>query len=153
MNIYEKVIPTVCNLNNMLEELQQAQGDISKLKSWERRSHKAYNIESIQNQILRQPKLIVENSICAHILSNYPNGFGASCKCIYLVGYVAHTDGVGKDTFYQHLLNHGVTEKKNSMQAIWQVGKGDGVFLGILNQDGSIRDWDFINAWINPPQE
>ena len=38
--------------------------------------------------------------------------------------------------------------KKNSAQAIWQVGKGDGVYLGILNLDGTVKDWNFINKWI-----
>lgn len=32
--------------------------------------------------------------------------------------------------------------------AIWQVGKGDGVYLGILNYDGRIKDWEFFNKWI-----
>ncbi|MCQ6282229.1 hypothetical protein [Bacillus sp. EB600] len=33
-------------------------------------------------------------------------------------------------------------------QAIWQVGKGDGVYLGILTEDGSIKDWNFFAQWI-----
>jgi hypothetical protein len=32
--------------------------------------------------------------------------------------------------------------------AIWQVGKSDGVFLGILNNDGTVKDWDFMNKWV-----
>lgn len=151
-SIYEKVIPTVCNLSKMLEKLEQANGDTRKLESWQRRSYKAYNIEAIQNQILGQPEKVKKTKIRAHILQNFPTNFGASCVDIYLVGYVAHKIEPGRDTFFQFLLNHGVTTKINSMMAIWQVGKGDGVFLGILNEDGSIGDWDFVNAWINPPQ-
>jgi hypothetical protein len=39
--IYEKVIPTVCNLRNMLEKLIIVNGDISLLKPWEKRSYEA----------------------------------------------------------------------------------------------------------------
>jgi hypothetical protein len=41
------------------------------------------------------------------------------------------------------------SDKDNSANAIWQVGKGDGIYLGILNQDGSVKDWDFIKKWIH----
>jgi hypothetical protein len=30
----------------------------------------------------------------------------------------------------------------------WQVGKGDGVFLDVLNNDGTIKDWDFLINWL-----
>lgn len=30
----------------------------------------------------------------------------------------------------------------DSALAIWQVGKGDGVFLNILNEDGSVKDYE-----------
>lgn len=73
----------------------------------------------------------------------------ASCIDIYLVAYVAETYGTGKEKFYEYIRNNGISNKINSAQAIWQVGKGDGVFLGIRNNDGTVKDWDFINEWIN----
>ena len=42
--------------------------------------------------------------------------------------------------FRNYILNKGISEKERSALAIWQVGKGDGVYLGILNEDGSIKD-------------
>ena len=42
-----------------------------------------------------------------------------------------------------------ISDKPGSAQAIWQVGKGDGVYLGILNEDGMVKDWDFIKLWIH----
>jgi len=38
---------------------------------------------------------------------------------------------------------------EGSAQAIWQVGKGDGVYLDILYLDGSFRDWEFMRKWLN----
>ncbi|MFT5871416.1 MAG: hypothetical protein ACI8WT_000334 [Clostridium sp.] len=32
--------------------------------------------------------------------------------------------------------------------AIYQVGKGDGFFLRILNKDGTVRDWEFMKRWV-----
>jgi hypothetical protein len=46
------------------------------------------------------------------------------------------------------VLKNEITDKQNSAQAIWQVGKGDGTYLGILNEDGSVKDWGFFEEWI-----
>jgi predicted house-cleaning noncanonical NTP pyrophosphatase (MazG superfamily) len=46
-------------------------------------------------------------------------------------------------------MKNGITDKLNSAQAIWQIGKGDGTYLGVLNDDGSVRDWDFFKKWVN----
>ena len=51
-SIHSKVIPTVCNLKNMLNKLVKVNGDFSQLKQWEKRSYKAYNIDEIKNEIL-----------------------------------------------------------------------------------------------------
>lgn len=84
-----------------------------------------------------------------HILSGNPNDFGANCVDIYLVANVAETCGAGKEPFCDYILSNGISEKENSAGAIWQVGKGDGVYLGVLNKDGTIRDRDFFVRWIN----
>jgi hypothetical protein len=36
----------------------------------------------------------------------------------------------------------------NSAKAIWDVGKGDGMFLNILHDDGRVKDWNFIISWV-----
>ncbi|MFT9495889.1 hypothetical protein [Anaerosolibacter sp.] len=53
-----KVIPTVCNLKNMLSKLMDVNGDFRQLKQWEKRSYKAYNIDDIKLNILNQIKAI-----------------------------------------------------------------------------------------------
>ncbi|WP_226669716.1 HIT family protein [Metabacillus litoralis] len=147
-DLHTNIIPTVCNLKNMLNKLKIVNGDYKKLKQWEKRSYQAYLIDEINEQILNSA--IEENIeiIRNHILKNNPYKLGASCIDIYLVAYVAETYGTGKDTFFKYIFESGISDKKNSAQAIWQVGKGDGIFLRILNEDGSVRDWNFFINWI-----
>ncbi len=147
-SLHIKVIPTVCNLKNMLIKLIQVNGDYSQLKAWEKRSYKAYRIEEIKNEILNLPEGNWKEIIRKHILNGNPSEFGASCIDIYLVAYVAETYGKGKDIFYNYVKGNGITEKDNSVFAIWQVGKGDGVYLGILHNNGAVKDWNFLKSWV-----
>jgi len=148
-SIYEKVIPTVCNLKNTLKKLVNLKGDHTELKPWEERSYNAYRIDEIKAQILETTdqntwKKIIRN----HVLSKESSSLGASCIDIYLVAYVSENYSMGKDQFFQFIKDSGISKKSNSAQAIWQVGKGDGVFLDILNDDGTIKDWEFLKKWV-----
>ena len=147
-NIHNKVIPTVCNLKNMLDKLVEVNGDFSQLKQWEKRSYKAYRIEDVEYKIIYSPKSEWKQIIRTHILNRHPSEFGASCIDIYLVAYVSETYGKGKNRFFEYVKKSNISDKDNSAQAIWQVGKGDGVYLGILNDDGTIKDWEFIKSWL-----
>jgi len=147
-NIYNNVIPTVCNLKNMLEKLDAANGDESTLKQWEKRSYTAYHIDKIEDRILFQTKEKKVAIIKEHILQHEPNEWGPSCMDIYLVAYVSQQSKPGKQAFIEYVLRYGITDKPHSAHAIWQVGKGDGVFLGILNEDGTVKDWNFFRQWV-----
>lgn len=148
-SLTNKVIPTVCNLKNMLDRLVEVHGDSSALKQWEKRSYEAYRIEEIKSLILNTPLDQWKQIVRMHILAGKPQDFGASCIDIYLVAYVAETFGAGKEKFFEYIKTAGISDKVNTAQAIWSVGKGDGVYLGILNEDGTVKDWDFINKWLN----
>ncbi len=148
-SIYDKVIPTVCNLNNMLVKLKELHGNDSLLKPWEKRSYNAYRVDTVKIKILNSHKEKWKEIIRNHILQGDPSDFGASCIDIYLVAYVAETFGAGRKRFFQYVKEKGISQKENAAQAIWQVGKGDGVFLDILNNDGTIKDVEFIKSWIN----
>ncbi|QCJ42565.1 hypothetical protein FAY30_11955 [Bacillus sp. S3] len=152
-SIHHYIIPTVCNLKNMLNKLISVQGDYAQLKQWEKRSYQAYQIDKIKLAILFATHERRKTLIKQHILNGSPNEFGASCIDIYLVAYVAETFGPGKTVFFDYIMKSGISEKVNTAQAIWQVGKGDGVYLEILNNDGTIRDWDFFAKWINGNQD
>lgn len=147
-SIHSKVIPTVCNLENMLDKLVEVHGDFSQLKQWEKRSYIAYKIEDVKTKIIYSPKYEWKHILRRHILDGTSSDFGASCVDIYLVAYVSETYGKGKERFFEYIKKNNISDKINSAQAIWQVGKGDGVYLDILNNDGSVKDWDFIREWL-----
>jgi hypothetical protein len=147
-SIHIKVIPTVCNLKNMIDKLVFVNGDKSQLKQWEKRSYNAYQIEKIKFQVMNSSPDLRKGLIKQHILDGNPNDFGASCIDIYLVAYVAENFGPGKMRFFRYIKESGISEKVGTAQAIWQVGKGDGVYLGILNEDGTVKDWGFFDKWI-----
>lgn len=147
-SLSERIIPTVCNLKNMLDKLTEVSGDVSKLKPWEKRSYKAYHIEDIKTDILKAFPEERVHIIRNHILSLPPSDIGASCLDIYLVAVVAENYGSGRDVFIRYVRDKGISDKTNSAYAIWQVGKGDGVYLKILNEDGSVKDWNYIARWV-----
>jgi hypothetical protein len=66
-----------------------------------------------------------------------------------LVAYVAENVKPGKQAFFEYVMSNGITDMPNTAQAIWQVGKGDGTYLGVLNEDGSVREWSFFRKWVN----
>ena len=147
-NIRENIIPTVCNLKNMLNKLILVNGDYSQLKQWEKRVYKAYKIEKMKELIMSATSDQWKGIIKQHILAENPNDFGPNCIDIYLVAYVSEKYGSGRTTFCNYILNKGISEKERSALAIWQVGKGDGVYLEILNEDGTIKDRDFFARWV-----
>ncbi|WP_319801575.1 nucleoside triphosphate pyrophosphohydrolase [Mesobacillus jeotgali] len=149
-SIHLNVIPTVSNLKNVIDKLIVVDGDVSQLKQWEKRSYAAYQISKIKREVMNAPtKERRTNLVKQHILNQDPNALGVSCIDIYLVAYVAENVKPGKQAFIEYVMQQGITDKPNSAQAIWQVGKGDGTYLGVLNEDGSVRDWDFFRKWIN----
>jgi predicted house-cleaning noncanonical NTP pyrophosphatase (MazG superfamily) len=148
-SIHNNVIPTVFNLKNMIGKLILVQGDLNQLKQWEKRSYTAYQLDKIKQDVMNAPtKESLVNLIKQHILNGNPNLFGASCIDIYLVAYVAENIKPGKQAFIEYVMKNGITDKLNSAQAIWQVGKGDGCYLGLLNDDGTVRDWEFFKEWV-----
>ena len=151
-SIYEKVIPTVCNLRNMLEKLSSVNGDYSRLKSWEKRSYEAYQLDRVKARILKSKREDWKDIIRDHILSLDPQQIGASCIDIYLVAYVSENHGSGKSRFFQFIMDSRISQKNNTAQAIWQVGKGDGVFLDLLESDGTVKDYEFFKHWVNGGQ-
>lgn len=147
-SISVKVIPTVCNLENMLQKLVSVGGDFAQLKQWEKRSYMNYRMEEIKSRILNSPQYAWKDIVREHILAKRPSEFGASVIDIYLVAYVAETYGAGKNVFFDYIRNTEISTKTNTAQAIWQVGKGDGVYLEILENDGRVKDWDFMMKWV-----
>ena len=148
-SIYQKVIPTVCTLKNMLKEIDQHEGRDIYLSDWAKRSYKAYGIEKFKKEILHADAEERKRLIRKKILETKPEALSPHVVDIYLVGYVSEKTDHSRSEFLNYIMKKGVTDKENSANAIWQVGKGDGFFLGILNKDGAIKDWNFIVEWIH----
>lgn len=87
-------------------------------------------------------------AIRKHLLSMDPSELGANPMDIYIIGFVAETYGPGKENLIHFVQTNGISKKVYSSNAIWQVGKGDGMYLGLLNEDGSVLDWDFFKEWV-----
>ena len=68
---------------------------------------------------------------------------------IYLVAYVTNNIGIGFDVFANFIIENNISRKIGSARNIWQVGKGDGVYLNILHDNGVVKDWDFMIKWIS----
>ncbi|MFL0248087.1 hypothetical protein [Candidatus Clostridium stratigraminis] len=145
----EKIIPTVYNVKNMIGKLDENGGDYSKLKPWEQRSYKHYNFEKIHKEMLTADERKRIQILREHILNSSFDKLGASPFDIYIVAYVSENIDTGRDAFIEYCLNNGMAGTYNSANAIYMVGKGDGVYLRILNDDGTVRDWEFMNRWVN----
>ena len=143
----DKVIPMLCGLKKMLVHLVEVNGDQTLLGQWEKRCYKAYCLNEIQDLILESYQEDWPQIIKEHLLRKDPIELGASAIDIYLVAYVTETFGIGKDIFVQYIKDSNITTKDNTANAIWSVGKNDGVYLGILNSDGTIRDINFFRQW------
>ena len=78
-SLHEMVIPTVCNLENMLNKLIKVNGDFNQLKQWEKRSYKAYNIDEILDEILYAEPNAWKDIIKDYILDTDVFELGANC--------------------------------------------------------------------------
>lgn len=145
----EKIIPTVCNIKNMLKKLEMSDWNYSRLEQWEKQSYKHYYISKIQGQLFNASEEERIQIIRKHILHEDFETLGASPFDIYIVAYVAENIGIGKEEFTKFCINKRMAGTPNSAGAIYNVGKGDGIYLGILNKDGTVKDWDFMNKWVN----
>lgn len=144
-----KVIPMLCGLKTMLTHLVELNGDASLLRQGEKRCYKAYCVNEIQDLILESYQEEWPEIMKSHILSKDPIELGASVIDIYLIAYVTETLGVGKEGFVQYIKDVGISTKDKTAKAIWSIGKNDGVYLGLLNSDGTIRDINFFRQWTN----
>ena len=144
-----KVIPTLCGLKTMLTHLVELNGDASLLRQGEKRCYKAYCVNEIQDLILESYQEEWPEIMKSHILSKDPIELGASVIDIYLIAYVTETLGIGKEGFVQYIKDVGISTKDKTAKAIWNIGKNDGVYLGLLNSDGTIRDINFFRLWTN----
>lgn len=111
----------------MLNKLKQVNSDLNQLEQWEKRSYKAYNIEDIKRDILSANQNDWPNIIRNHVLTGDKSLFRQVVLTCIWFAYVANEFGIGRGVFEKYIFDKQITEKINSVNAIWTVGKGDGV--------------------------
>lgn len=144
----EKIIPTVCNVKNMIGKLDQNGGDYNKLMQWERSSYNHYSYEKILKEMLDADERKRIQILREHILNSNFDKLGSNPFDIYIVAYVSENIDIGREAFIGYCLNNGMAGTYNSDNAIYMVDKGDGIYLRILNDDGTVRDWEFMYNWV-----
>ena len=86
------------------------------------RSFKAYHIKQIKERLKESDQEKQKEIIREHILRMPGSELGASVVDIYVVAYVNQMYGAGREKLGEWLNKHQVTENRNSVGAIWQVG-------------------------------
>ncbi len=144
-SIFSRIIPTTCNLQNLLRALQQHNWEWFNLKDWEKREYRAYAFEEIESELQRTTPSSWPDIIKRHLLQTSVHKLGPHPMDIYLVAYFSENSfEKGKKAFTEFVKGKGISDKKNAAHAIWQVGLNDGIYLGILHKDGTVRDWGFM---------
>ncbi|GEM_PF-747558 len=147
-SINNKIIPSACNLRMVLLHLRDNSWNISKLKKYERGCYNSYKLDEVIKLLKNYDEEYWPEILRLNVLSIYGNDIGANCASVYLVGYVAEKMGPGEEMVQEYCKLSGITDKELSMKAIYNTGKGDGEYLGILNENGAISDWDFFEKWV-----
>lgn len=147
-DINSKIIPSSCYLKDMLIHLKQKNWNISKLKKYEKGCFDAYNLYGVLHILKEYEEKYWPEIMKINVLSIYGDDIGANCASMYLVGYVAENMGSGEHMMEEYCKLANITEKDICIKAIYNVGKSDGEYLGILDKDGKVNDWDFFEKWI-----
>lgn len=147
-DIRTKVIPSSCYLKDMLIHLKEKNWNTSKLKKYEKSCFEAYNINGVLPMIREYDEKYWPEIMKINVLSMYGNDIGANCASMYLVGYVSENMGSGEHMMQEYCKLAGITEKEICVKAIYNIGKNDGEYLGVLNSDGKVIDWDFFEKWV-----
>lgn len=147
-SINSKVIPCACSLKEVLLHLSEKNWNISKLKKYEKSCCEAYKLNQVLSMLKEFEEKYWPEIMKINVLSTYGEDIGANCAAIYLVGYVSEKMGIGEHMMKEYCKLAGITEKEICVKAIYNTGKNDGEYLGILNEDGTVADWDFLEKWV-----
>ncbi|MGN5953153.1 hypothetical protein ACP6L2_00925 [Sphingobacterium lactis] len=149
-NIFNKVIPTVNTFTNLFNRLDELGWNFHDLKQWEKPIYKAFKIEEIKPQLVHSSGELRSELIKQHLLHIPHRNLGAHPVCIYLVAYYFSMYKPNGFTFFDFISKNGISNRPGSAQAIWDVGRSCGEYLGIFRNKFEFIDWDFFLKWQNP---
>lgn len=148
-SIFEKVIPTVNSLEAIFSSLEQKAWSIADLKYWEKPIIKAYRLEDIIDHLRPAGPDERISLVKNQILTHHASRLGSNPIAIYLLAYyLQKTNRNDLQGFIEFAKQQGITQKENSITAIWYAGKKDGKYLGILDLTLKIIDLNFLENWI-----
>lgn len=149
-NIINNIEPMKKTLKELLCELERNDWDKSRLIKNYSNLLNEYKLEAelirIKEAKYEKRVKIIKN----HILKLYGNEISNKYICIYLVGYCTslNLDGSIKMIINKLCTDVGVRYSSYMIKKIIDSGINDGVYLGILNNDGTIKDQVFFRNWI-----
>lgn len=147
-SINNKVIPNGATLKTVIYHLRDNNWNVSRLKKYEKNCYNAYKLDNIIKLLKVYDEKYWPEILRINILSMYGDDIGNNCADIYLVGFVAENLGCGEHLMGEYCKLAGITEKELYIKAIYNTGKSDGEYLEILNNDGTVADWDFFEKWV-----
>ena len=147
-NLFEDVIPIVGKLEDTLINLKEAEGNFTYLEVAEKRSYAAYCIGNIEKKLMRAKEGKWLELLKEHILKTDPFELGSNALSIYLVAYVSENYGQGQERFNEYIIEHKISSHIEDALSIWEVGTADGLYLELLNEDGTVADWNFFKKWV-----
>ncbi len=145
-----EIRPVNITLERLLRRLDGVSWDYSSLSLYARNVFDAYKLDRISEQLKGADKKQRKAIIRKHILSLYGSDIGDNCLAVYLIAYCAD-QSPGKPLpeavklFYKKA---GIVKKPYQINAIVNIGKGDGIFLGILDSEGNAADLVFMRKWL-----
>lgn len=157
-DIFSRVIPTVSSLNNLCNKLDQIDWDYSELKSWEKTSFNAYNLDNIKAELKQSDDKDRSKIIKSNLLQINAHNLGPHPICIYLVAYfIQLKKSTDLGVFKKFVIDNGISNREASASAIWSVGTNDGKFLNLFDSRLNIIELDFFEKWskvvIDKPQQ
>jgi len=149
-NIIENIEPKTQTISKLLSELDRNDWDRSKLVKKYNNLLNDYRLETVLVKLkeAKQEKRI--KIIKNQILELYGEEISSRYVCIYLVGYCKSLnleDSLRKNV-NKLCINGGVSYSSYMIKKIIDSGINDGVYLEILNKDGTIKDQTFFRNWI-----
>ncbi|MDU1605142.1 MAG: hypothetical protein E6845_19480 [Clostridium sp.] len=149
-SIKEKIIPQGSSLKGTLTHLKEKNWDYEKLTSSYKKTFDCYRLDKVIEKLKIATDAEYVSIIKDNILTLYEDDIGINCIDIYIIAYVlAGEDNIDLNQgVYEFLKENNISESQYTTKKIIRIGKGDGVFLEILDDDGMVADYEFFRKWI-----
>lgn len=149
-NIIENIEPKKQTLKELLSELEKNDWNRSRLLKKYNSLLDDYKLETVLIQLKEAKEEKWVKIIKNQILKLYGDEIMNKYVCIYLVGYCTslNLEDSLRKIVNKLCIDGGISYSSYKIKKIIDSGINDGVYLGILNNDGTIKDQTFFRNWI-----